>query len=150
VKIALCLAILATPAVWADEVAERVAVEAIIAALNTPPAPRPSLFTADFSNAAELKQLREAAEPTLTVVISREPMGEARWYAAAPLFVTRSVTFVARDTAVVVAVYERQQSQASQGVPVLFVLKNVLTNEGSNWRIASFRVLPEAESKARR
>jgi hypothetical protein len=53
----------------------------------------------------------------------------------APKFVTRSITFVAPDTAVVVASYGRQ--------PVLFVVKS----ESSNWRIASFRVLPEAQTK---
>jgi hypothetical protein len=48
-------------------------------------------------------------------------------------FVTQSVTFVALDTAVVIAAYER--------LSVLFVVKN----NGTNWRIASFRVLPEAQ-----
>ena len=71
------------------------------------------------------------------MVISREPMGEATWRpGVAPPFVTRSVTFVVPDTAIVVATYERQS--------VLFVVKR----EGTDWRIASFRVLPEASNKA--
>ena len=73
-------------------------------------------------------------------------MGEATWYpglrtslaamAIMPHFVTRSVTFVSSDTAVVVATHGRES--------VVFVVRN----ENSNWRIASFRVLPEAPTKA--
>jgi hypothetical protein len=153
VKRVLCLAILSTSALWADEAADRTAVEATISALNSSPS-RPELFTADFPNAAELQRfqqpvlLRIPAEGTAirtqagTLVISREPMGEATWYpglatslaaiAIAPRFVTRSVTFVSPDTAIVVATYAQES--------VLFVVKN----ESANWRIASFRVFPEA------
>ena len=156
-KIVLCLAILVTPTLWADEAADKAAVEATIAALNNSPA-GPDLFTADFPNAAELQRLQQPvllripAEGTAirtqagTLVISREPMGEAAWYpgtAISPIavpitpgFVTRSATFVSPDTAIVVATYEQQS--------VLFVVKN----ESSSWRIASFRVLPEAPTKA--
>jgi hypothetical protein len=133
VKIVLCLAILITPALWADEAADRTAIKATIAALNSSLTPA-SIFTADFPYAAELQHLRETP-PTFTVVISREPWGEATWYSTPPRFLTRSVTFVAPDTAVVVATYERQ--------PVLFVVKL----ESSSWRIASFRTLPEAQPK---
>ena len=156
-KKVLCLAVLATSAVWANEAADRAAIEATVATLNTSPT-RPDLFTADFPNTAELQRLRDQAGPTLggtiqtpagTLVISREPMGEAAWYpglypsltTAVRRFVTRSVTFVALDTAVVVSDYHRRT--------VLFVMKNV----GTNWRIASFRVVPEArvppEARAR-
>ena len=143
VKTALGLAILFTSALWADEAADRAAVESTISALNTSPS-KPELFTADFPNAVELQRFRGQLVVlggiqigVGTLVISREPMGEATWYPAASAtittrFVTRSVTFVSSDTAVVVAVYGRES--------VLFVLKN----ESSNWRIASFRVLPEA------
>ena len=157
VKTALGLAILFTPAMWADEAADRAAVEATISALNSSPS-RPDLFTADFPNAAELQRLQQPvllripAEGTAirtqagTLVISREPMGEAAWYPGTaisptavpimPRFVMRSVTFVSPGTAIVVATYEQQS--------VLFVVKN----ESSSWRIASFRVLPEAPTKA--
>ena len=143
-KRAICLAILFTSALWADEAADRTAVEATMSALNVTPA-RPELFTADFPNAAELRRFR--TQPLVsggiqtgagTLVISREPMGEATWYPAAPIaprFVTRSVTFVSPDTAIVIATHEEES--------VLFVLKN----EKSSWRIASFRVLPEAQTK---
>jgi len=142
---------------WADEAADRAAVETTISALNSPQI-KPEIFTADFPNAAELQRLQQSvllrmpAEGTEirtqagTLVISREPMGEATWYpglppslaamAITPHFVTRSVTFVSSDTAVVVANYGRES--------VLFVLKN----ESSTWKIASFRVLPEAQTKA--
>ena len=152
-KIVLCLAILATSAVWAEEAADRAAIEATVAALNTSPTPS-NIFIADFPNAAELQRVRQETSPVIprrpsdgavihteagTLVISRAPMGEATWYAnlTAGLrrFVTRSVTFVASDTAVVVATYERQS--------VLLVMKH----EGSDWRIASFRVLPEARTR---
>ncbi len=155
-KKVLCLAILFTSALWADEAADRAAVETTIAALNSPQI-KPDIFTADFPNAAELQRfqqpalLRIPAEGNVirsqagTLVISREPMGEAIWYpgpaispaaiAIKPRFVTRSVTFVSTDTAIVVATHGRESA--------LFVLKN----ESSNWRIASFRVLPEAQTK---
>ena len=160
----LFLGILVTSSVWAaDEAADRAAIDAAVSALNT--APSPNIFTADFPNAAELKTLRDQAGPALppvpdtegvairgsagTVVISREPMGEATWYPAvattafAPRFVTRSVTFTTPETAVVIAVYER--TFTSQRIPVLLVLRQ----EGSDWRIASFRVISEAQTKVR-
>jgi hypothetical protein len=153
VKIVLGLAIVLTSAVWADEAADRATIEATVSTLNTSPAPS-NIFTADFPNAAALQGIRQQGTPAKTripaegvaiqtpggtLVISREPMGEATWYPApgtaiAPRFVTRSVTFVAADTAVVVAAYGPQ--------PVLFVVKR----EGTDWRIASFRVLPEART----
>jgi len=145
----LLAAILFTSGLWADEAADRAFVEATISALNTSPS-RPDLFSAGFPNAAELRRFRtlglgEIQTGAGTLVISREPMGEATWYPAAPItprFVTRSVAFVSPDTAIVVATYDRQS--------VLFVVKN----ESSRWRIASFRtlhearVLPEAQTKA--
>jgi len=76
-------------------------------------------------------------------------MGEAAWYPAlatsafAPRFVTRSVTFTTPETAVVIAVYERPF--LPQKTPVLLVLRQ----EGSDWRIASFRVISEAQTKVR-
>ena len=161
-KYVLCLGVLVASAVWADEAADRAAIETTISALNTSPS-SPELFTADFPSAAELESLREKQTETVvpaaipvpargtviqtasgTVVISREPMGEATWYPAFPpitisipaRFVTRSVTIIAPDTAVVIAAYARQS--------VLFVVKKVQ----ADWRIASFRLLPEAAPRA--
>jgi hypothetical protein len=158
------LAVLVTSAAWADETAERSAIEATIAVLNTSPS-LPNLFTADFANADELHRFLGEVAPAImrfpaegitvqtrvgTLVISREPMGEATLFTVPPMavplasFVIRSVTFISSDTAVVVAVHQRQFGPiASRLVPVLFVLRH----EGSDWRIASFRVLAEAGPK---
>jgi hypothetical protein len=135
VKVVLSLAVLLTSALWADEVADRVAIEATIAALNATPE-RPDIFTADFPNAAEFRRFKDENRLHATVVISREPMGEATWSpgAIAP-FVTRSVTFITQDTAVVVGSCQQQL--------VVFVMKH----KNSTWRIASFRSLPEAQTK---
>jgi len=140
VRAFVCLAILAPAAVWADEAADRSAIEATVSALNAPPSSPSNLFTVDFPNAADLKRFREQGRIG-TLVISREPMGEATWYPSLAIarqrFVTRSVTFLAADMAVVVATYEQNT--------VLFVLKQVQ----ADWRIASFRALPEAQTKVR-
>jgi hypothetical protein len=189
VKLLFSLAVLLASAVWADEAADRKTIEATISALNTSPPPS-SLFTVDFPNAAELERLREEARLTTlrfpnegvaiqpvpaegasmrslggTVVISREPMGEATWYPApmlivptgalevSPRFATRSVTFLATGVAVVVALYGSVTRSVFPSVllsgnwmdvPVLFVLKR----EGADWHVASFRVLTEAQPKA--
>jgi hypothetical protein len=160
VKILVCLTVLVASAAWADENTERAAIEATVAALNTSPF-QPNLFTGDFANADELQRFLGQAEQLIesslpidgvvvrteaaTLIISRQPMGEAILHFS-PLkrFVTRSVTFISPDTSVVVAIYERQfEPTASKRVPVLFVLRR----EGSEWRIASFRVLAEASPK---
>ncbi len=165
-KIVLSLAILLTPALWADEAADRAAVETTIAALNSPQL-NLEIFTPDFPNAAELQRARRQTATVTpvqvpgpaggtkietaagTVVISREPMGEATLgpspnfsgsFVVLTRFNARSITFVSPNTAVVVAEYE---SFGAPSVPALFVLRK----DGENWRIASFRPLPEAQAK---
>ncbi len=146
--------VLVASAVWADETTGRAAIEATVASLNTSPS-QPNLFTSDFANADELQRFlgqdgvvvrTEAA----TLTISHQPMGEATLQLPPAdsillkRFVTRSVTFLSPDTSVVVAIHERQfEPAASKPVPVLFVLMR----EGSDWHIASFRVLSEASPK---
>jgi len=163
VKRLLFFGILVTSSVWAaDEAADRASVEATASALNNSPTPS-NIFTADFPNAAALQALREESQPVLlrhadgftiesqagTLVISREPMGEAAWYpplattALAPRFITRSVTFTTPETAVVITVYERPF--LPQKIPVLRVWRQ----GGSDWRIASFRIISEAQTKVR-
>jgi hypothetical protein len=153
VKVFLCLTVLVSSALFADETTERAAIEATVAALNTSPS-QPNLFTRDFANADELQRFLGQAEQVIesggvvirteaaTLTISREPMGEATvHFRLAKRFVTRSVTFLSPDTAVVVAIHQRQfKPTTSQRIPALFVLRR----EGSAWRIASFRVLAEA------
>jgi hypothetical protein len=156
VRILLCLTALVASAAWADETTERAAIEATVAALNTSPS-RPNLFTGDFANADELQRFLRLEGQVIqsdgvvvgteaaTLTISSEPMGEANLHFR-PLkrFVTRSITFLSPDTSVVVAIRERQfEPTASKRVPVLFVLRR----EGSEWHIASFRVLTEASPK---
>jgi hypothetical protein len=164
VKIAFFIAVSVMSVAWADETTDRAAIETTIAALSSLPT-LSNLFTADFANADELQRfLREAESakvpvptdgvtvksPMGTLVISKEPMGEATLYPiplfAVPTthFVTRSVTFISSDTSVVVAVHEPQLAPTpSQSIPVLLVLRH----EGSDWRVASFRVLTEARTK---
>lgn len=151
-KTVLCLVVLLASPGWADETADRAAIEATLAALNASPS-LPSLFAKDFANANELRSFlagpASAQSPAegitirteaATVVISREPMGEATLSTTPAVkppsarFVTRSVTFISPDTSVVVAVHERN--------PVLFVMRQ----EEATWRIVSFRVLSEAGS----
>ena len=153
-KTVVCLAVLLTSAGWADEATDRVAIEATVARLNTSPS-LPSLFTKDFANANELRSFLTGSSvgpfpaegvtirtEGATVVISKEPMGEAALYTTPTLtapvahFVPRSITFISANSYVVVAVHER----GLQRVPVLFVVRQ----EESSWRIASFRVLAEA------
>jgi hypothetical protein len=155
VKILLCLTVLVASAAWADETTDRVAIEATVAALNTSPS-QPNLFTRDFANADELQSFLGQAQvieshgvvvrtEAATLTISREPMGEANLrFSASEIFVTRSITFLSPDTSVVVGIRERQfEPIASERVPGLFVLRR----EGSEWHIASFRVLAEASPK---
>jgi hypothetical protein len=156
VKTIICLAALLTAAAWADEASDRVAIDTTVAVLNTSPS-LPSLFAKDFANANELRSFLAGSSTAqlpsdritvrteaATVVISREPMGEATLYTSHGGFVSRSLTFLFPDTSVVIAVYERPLgSLASQRIPVLFVMRR----EEASWRIASFRVLSEAASK---
>jgi hypothetical protein len=178
VKAALCLAFLTAPALWADTASDRASIEATVAALATSPYP-PKLYASHFPNSPELQRLLwEGASTPLppipliptgegetinaragTLVISREPMGEATWHPAltlpappAPHFVVQSVKFgFRRHTAVVVATYVHFTSEkfgliAERNTSVRFGLKR----EASDWRVDAFRVLPEAQAKATR
>jgi hypothetical protein len=129
--------------VWAaDEGADRAAIENTIRVFSMMPG-RPGLVTSDF-DPEELARLEKAASAgdgaiTVTVdgapgtvVISKEPMGEAVWLPAgmhAPLTV-KKIRFVTEDVAMVDAVGK---------APVLIVMKKV----GMDWKIASLRVLAE-------
>jgi hypothetical protein len=164
VKFVLCLAVLVTSAAWADEPAERSAIEATIAVLNNSPS-LPNLFTRDFANADELHRFLGEVAPAIkrfpvegiavetqvgTLIISREPMGEATLFTVPPMavprasFVIRSVTFISPNAAVVVAVHERQFGLIASGlVPVLLVLRH----EGSDWRSLRFECSPKLSQK---
>ena len=126
---------------WAaDEVAERAAIEKTIAALSVWPV-RANLFTADFDGRAELARLTQSSQivpgdAKPSVEISKEPWGEATIslpgtiVGRSPAIVTRKVRLLSADVAMVDAV--------AKG-PVLIVLKR----EGTEWKIASLRILAE-------
>jgi hypothetical protein len=130
--------------VWAaDEVADRAAIESTIRAFSLMPG-RAGLLTSDFDQ-EELARYGKtpAAEggaiPIVidgvpgTVVISKEPMGEADWFPAgvsASIFTIRRIRFLTPEVAMVDAV--------GKG-PMLIVMKKV----GTDWKIASLRRLAE-------
>ena len=144
-KSVLLLAVFLAPGVWAaDEVADRAGIEITIRALSMSPT-RPGLFTSDF-NDKELARLRKSdtvggqsgAIPITvegvpgTLVISKEPMGEAIWLPGkmnTPLTIGR-IRFVTDNVAIVDAVGK---------APVLIVMRKV----GTDWKIASLRILAE-------
>jgi hypothetical protein len=147
------------PGLWAaDEVADRAGIEITIRGLSVNP-PRQSLFTSDFDD-NELVRLRKSdtvstpvpgppgevsvskeqsgAMPITvqgvagTLVISKEPMGEAIWLPGKmnmPLTIRR-IRFVTGDVAMVDALGK---------APVLIVMRKV----GTDWKIASLRILAE-------
>lgn len=127
-------------AAWAaDEASDRTAIENAVRLLNVTPAPA-GLFTADFdrSELAALGTTVPAGIPITvegapgTVVISKEPMGEAQWFPAGvrvPL-VAKRIRFLTPEVAMV---------DAAGKTPVLIMMKKV----GTDWKIASVRILAE-------
>jgi hypothetical protein len=142
-KSIVILVVLFAGAVWAaDEVADRASIENTIQVFNAAPS-RGGLFTSDFDD-AELVRYGKSTVPGSgaipvkiegvpgEVVISKEPMGEAIWLPEgkhAPMAV-KKIRFLTAEVAMVDAAGRR---------PVLIVLKKV----GTDWKIASLRVLPE-------
>lgn len=123
-SILLVTVLLATGSAWAaDEVADRASIEKVVASLNA--------FTADFDSRVELAQAMKA-DPKPTVLISKEPWGEATISIAGigmtSALVTNHVRLVTPDVAIV---------DAMGKVPVLVVLRK----EGADWKIASLRIL---------
>jgi hypothetical protein len=108
---------------WADEAADRGAIEKIVNALNELK-PSPSLFTSDFDGAAELARLAPGGPK---VIISHDVWREATWTLPSHLAVG-SVHFVTPDVALV---------EAAGNGPVLLVMKRI----GPDWKIASIRFL---------
>jgi hypothetical protein len=124
--------------VWAaDEAAERAAIENTVRAFTATPN-RVGLYTSDFDQ-EELVRFSKAENASLpikidgaegTLVISKEPMGEAVWLPAgmhSPMLIRR-IRFVTDDVAMVDVVAKD---------PVLIVMRKVLTT----WKIASLRIL---------
>jgi hypothetical protein len=128
---------------WAaDEVADRAAIENIIGAFSVMPA-RASWFTSDFDQ-AELERLGKAPAPEGggipvkiegvpgTVVISKQPMGEADWFPAGihGVITIKKIRFLTPEVAII---------DATERGPLLIVMKKV----GTDWKIASLRILAE-------
>lgn len=120
-----CILFLIVSCAWADEAADRAAIERVIGAFNeTQPGSnaRSSLFTADADN-----ELNHRLQP------SDRPWSEA----TAPRLVARKIRFVTPDVALVDAAITRYGSTIPvQRIPVFIVVK-----KERDWRIASLRVL---------
>jgi hypothetical protein len=165
-KALFCLTLLFAAGAWADESADRAAINRAIAQLNQFPVPS-ALFTADSDAPAELQKLWEVRRPVYrirlwpldaapspaadhpTVTISHEPWGEASisfpgvralppMEMTNPRIVSRSVRFVTPDVALAdgARVYDAGDN-SPQTTPLVFVMKK----EGDEWKIASLRVL---------
>jgi len=140
-KAALCLFVASFA--WADEAADRAAIERAIAALNELP-PRIAAVAESPVAAHELTALMNmASSPSParpTVVISHEPWGEATIdFRAVDLpnrIVSRTIRFITPNVALVDADRTREDG-TFQDKPLLFVLKKV----EDDWKIASARVL---------
>jgi hypothetical protein len=111
---------------WAaDEVADRAAIEKAVATLGA--------FTADFDGRAELARMAQS-DPNPSVVISKEPWGEATvsipGVQIMAAIATKKIRFLTAEWAMV---------DAQGKAPLLFILKK----EGTDWKIASLRILAE-------
>lgn len=156
-KALLCLSLLTASYAWADEAADRMAVDRTIAALNEVPQRAP-VFTADaYSELDHLPDVQpqafRIAGPARTdsgmVTISHEPWGEAALNFPGtaslptleilnPRIASGATRFVTPDVAVTDGVWTyKDNAGATQTIPLLFVMKR----EGNNWKIASLRVL---------
>jgi hypothetical protein len=164
VKAILCLPILLAPYASADEAADRVAIDRAVAALNELPQ-RADVFTDDASS--ELKRLPNVKPRAFrvpgpqddrvslprtdgpTVTISHEIWGEATinipGVASLPVFeilnpriVNGAIRFITPEVALTDGIWKYEDENGmTQTIPILFVMKK----EGSNWKIASLRVL---------
>jgi hypothetical protein len=132
-KTALCVSLLLVSGLSAEEVTDRPMIESTIARLGDN---QPALFTADFSDAPEFARVSS----TGTVVISKEPFGEAIIsLAPARRFAVVSVRFVTGEVALVDAL-DRYNDLGT----VLLVMKK----EGTEWKVASFKRIAENKKTA--
>ena len=132
-KTILWLSLLLVSGLWAQDITDRPMIESTVARLGDN---QPTLFTADFSDAAEFARVSR----TGTVVISKEPFGEAT-ISLAPVrrFAVVSVRFVTGEVALVDAL-DRYNDLGS----VLLVMKK----EGTEWKVTSFKRIAENKKTA--
>jgi hypothetical protein len=126
----------------ADETTDRAAIEKTIQAFSMGPLV-PDLYTSDFDR-EELVRFAKAASTNSgaipitfgdkpgELVISKEPMGEASWFPSGMHWVltVRKIRFLTPEVAMVDVIGK---------APGLILLKKV----GTDWKIASLRVLPD-------
>lgn len=132
-KTILCVSLLLAFGLWADEITDRPMIESTIARLGDN---QPVLFTADFTDAAEFARVSS----TGTVVISKEPFGEATIsLAPARRFAVVSIRFVTAEVALVDALDRHNENGT-----VLLVMKK----EGTEWKVTSFKRIAENKKTA--
>jgi hypothetical protein len=144
-KSIIIVSIVFAGSIWAaDEVADRAAIENTIRVLSVSPT-HAGLFTSDFDDEELARfgkapavdgaiQIKVEGAPG-TLVISKEPMGEADWFPAGMhgSIAIKKIRFLTPDVAMVDAVGRTS---------VLIVLKKI----GTDWKIASLRILAEKTS----
>jgi hypothetical protein len=125
-KMLLFLALLWPASVWADEAADRVAIEKVMAALKDPAA---AVWAPGVDGQAERAKLAGGGP-----VSGGGPMSEV-FFAGVAL---QSIQFITTDVALVDASETWVGSLiVSRTVPVVLVLKKV----GADWRVAALRIL---------
>jgi|SRR5580704_8223203 hypothetical protein len=118
----------------ADSDADRTAIQSVIATLNDHTAPASTLFATDGADNAELGRL---ADLDRMLSHSPQPLSEV----TAPRITVSSIRFITPDVALLDGINAQYGSViVAKSVPVLLVMKR----EGSNWRVASFRNIPNA------
>jgi hypothetical protein len=109
---------------WADEAADRSAIDRTLTGLDR--------FTSDSDASPVLDRLRKLKGWSVT--ISHEPLGEATINRPTPRIVSGGVRFITVDVALVEGTCSYEDGTT---MPLLFVMKK----EGDDWKIASLRVL---------
>ena len=127
-KTIACIPLLFAAIAWADETSDRAAIGRVIAALNDSQTnaadKRSRLFTADADNELDGHPMQPSGTPWSEVT--------------APRIVVHAVRFVTPEVALVDAANTQYGSViVVRRVPVLLVMRK----EGTEWRIASVRVL---------
>jgi hypothetical protein len=128
-RIALCFLILSAFA-WADERADRNAIQAVVEALNTnEKMATPSLFTADADS-----QLARLSDLDRMLLPANSPWSEV----TKPRIMLQGTRFISPDVALVDAANTQFGSTILvRRVPILLVMRRV----AMGWQIASLRVM---------
>jgi hypothetical protein len=137
-KALVCCSLVFATLACADEAADRSAIERVIGALNDRQAgsrKKRTLFTPDADS--ELEHLSKLDHRLLQL------SGESWSEVTTPSFVIHSIRFVTTDVALVNAASTQYGSTILvRRIPLLLVMKK----EGSDWRIASLRVVAHVMS----